>query len=1143
MGLQEAMSVSRGDVVGISHGLVGLGKGGRFLKINVDRITITGTAKAKTALETGWIWIWDLNGNVLKRTYTSNSRLQFVINAALPAFSGIDDPTAYRYMAFSNQNDIELAKLRIVGKEPVTSEQIRLTARDEIDLYYDYRTSDLSWQPIDFLRLSFISPVDYLYIYQSSLGTRVITWAPHSSFNVSGYDLRWHTDKSISWANMKPLSDSLVQSTKLELADLPPDGSGRIAIAAVLNDGKISRIRYSSYNLLARLISNQRWWSGDGEPQSMTERLADALEGDFYLDTSTNVIWILTDGAWVIETDLSGADTAVWYSGSGVPARTLGKNGDFYFRTSNATIWEKIADSWENQIDIDGEDGAIWLSGSGVPSTSIGNVGDFYFRTDNGFVYEKTSAAIWSFRRDITGPPGLPGEDGEDGTPGEDGVAREWIFAQTARGVSSIPVNQRPLSTWLFDRPLTRNGLQWHDGAPDATDALPLIWVSWRVVTGNPEVGDTITSSWKTPVRNSERGRPGEDGLPGDAATRGPGLFRVSISASQRNTLTDEESVLPQTFVTLANNATPGENLQGDFVVFFFGSSFSSAWTWDGTIWRYAVAFIGAQLIQAIEIRALMGDFGDLNVTGVLSAEHLDADVRNATTLLAYTGDGALVSNIWRSFSVAQSINDFDAVLLLGLGEDRSGWGSASREIARRLIPTGSASSNGSDGWSNISGRTALQVNVLGSRNLADDVNVFISRNSSGMNIYLYEANSNFRIKGLIGFKTPGYTEQSPPADIFPPLMATTVTANAGSNVTRTSTAGFSRTGSATVVNGVGSTAYAWSRVSGHSVALANANNATVSITPAANPTGTTVIRLTATNNGVSDTDDFTITWNISSTATTVTANAGSNVTRTSTAGFSRTGSATVVNGVGSTAYAWSRVSGHSVLLTNANTSTVSITPTANPTGTTVIRLTATNNGVSDTDDFTITWNITIVPDTLEFTLTTPVNHQIRVTITALFGADQYRVRYKRTSSSVWSSQSGSSSTTKTISLVDGGTSYDVQAAARVNGVWTAYSGSETIITTGTNYTAPSTPPANFTAVAGSGSVALSWNAVANATAYIIQRKLSSASVWSTVVLSPRTTYTYTGLTSMQSYDFRIKARRYHGNDSPYSSIISATPT
>ena len=218
----------------------------------------------------------------------------------------------------------------------------------------------------------------------------------------------------------------------------------------------------------------------------------------------------------------------------------------------------------------------------------------------------------------------------------------------------------------------------------------------------------------------------------------------------------------------LADQATTGDNLQGDFVIFGRGSTFSSAWTWDGSSWQYAVAFIGAQLIQAIHIAAITGDFGDLNVSGVLNANQLDADVRNAQTLLAYSGDGALIDASWSSFPVSSTIDGYDALLLLGLGDDRNGWGSASREIQRRSIPAPGASASTSVGWYTIDGQTCLLINVLGSRNVNDDVNLYIRRNSAGTRIYLYEQYSNFRLKSLVGLKTPNFVESAPPDDETP---------------------------------------------------------------------------------------------------------------------------------------------------------------------------------------------------------------------------------------------------------------------------------------------------------------------------------------------------------------------------------------
>ena len=178
-------------------------------------------------------------------------------------------------------------------------------------------------------------------------------------------------------------------------------------------------------------IGAQNWYSGSGVPN-------DGLgeDGDFFLRTDTRIVYRKDAGSWNALVDLSSADAATWHDGSGVPPDSLGNNGDFYFRTTNATIWTKSGGTWSQRIDIDGQDGATWHSGTGVPAGGLGETGDFYFRTTNGFVYEKTASTTWTFRRDITGPDGDPGEDGLDGyTVSPPGVVA-WHRSDTSSSFS-----------------------------------------------------------------------------------------------------------------------------------------------------------------------------------------------------------------------------------------------------------------------------------------------------------------------------------------------------------------------------------------------------------------------------------------------------------------------------------------------------------------------------------------------------------------------------------------------------------------------------------------------------------------------------------------------------------------------------------
>ena len=168
-------------------------------------------------------------------------------------------------------------------------------------------------------------------------------------------------------------------------------------------------------------INGTVWHSGSGAPSNTLGN-----DGDFYLRTSNNNAYRKDNGVWSVVVNFSGADGATWFTGSTEPNNSLGQNGDWYFQTGTgpiaATIYRKISGAWVSQIDLDqgstGEDGAVWHSGSGVPASSLGVDGDWYFRTSNGFVYEKTTSTVWTFRRDITGPQGEQGIQGPQGIGG-----------------------------------------------------------------------------------------------------------------------------------------------------------------------------------------------------------------------------------------------------------------------------------------------------------------------------------------------------------------------------------------------------------------------------------------------------------------------------------------------------------------------------------------------------------------------------------------------------------------------------------------------------------------------------------------------------------------------------------------------------
>ena len=299
-------------------------------------------------------------------------------------------------------------------------------------------------------------------------------------------------------------------------------------------------------------IAGATWLSGERDPSTVIGN-----DGDFYLRTGDSSVWQKDGGVWTRIAELEGADGAAWFTGFGLPSTVIGQDGDWYFRTSNAGIYRKVAGAWEFQLDIDGEDGAVWHSGTGLPSTVVGVVGDWFFRTDNGWVYEKTAAAVWTFRRDLTGPQGTPGQQG-------------------------------------------------------------------------------------------------------DPASRGPNVYHYQISLADFALLQAGPTALPASLVAIANDATLGDNVHGDWIR-FWRPGFNSWWTWNGPAaeWRRAEEWIGAADIAAVRIQAIEGDFRDINVTGTLAAEHIDADVRNVKVLWSHSV-GVSVETAGYTATLSEPPDDYD---------------------------------------------------------------------------------------------------------------------------------------------------------------------------------------------------------------------------------------------------------------------------------------------------------------------------------------------------------------------------------------------------------------------------------------------------------------------------------------------------
>ena len=522
------------------------------------------------------------------------------------------------------------------------------------------------------------APADFA-VREADDGTRVYSWTPPEAPDLEGVLIRYAADARAAWADMTPLHAGFLTASPFETLE-PAPGTYTFAARAVSTAGLESESATVRATLGSQRIGGQRWHVGTGPPDA-----ALGAERDLYLDAGASTIWRKAGGAWSQIADFSGADGATWYSGAGVPAAALGADGDWYFRTATAGIYRKIAGAWVFQLDIDGEDGATWHAGAGAPAPNLGTVGDFYFRTSNGFVYEKIAAAVWTFRHDLTGPQGIAGatwlsgsgippaslgEDGDfylrtanstvwrkaggawsqvadlsgaDGATwytgaglpaaalGEDG---DWYFRTSNAGIY-----RKVAGAWVFQLDIDgADGATWHAGAGVPAPGLGAVG-DFYFRTANGFVYEKTAAAVWTFRRDltgpqGPKGDKGDKGDPGDSANRGPNVYHYQITLAHFALLQGEPSVLPAALVAIANGATLGDNVHGDWIR-FWRPGFNQWWTWIGPdqVWRRAQEWIGAADIAAVRIQAITGNFRDINVSGTLAAEHIDADVRNVKVL------------------------------------------------------------------------------------------------------------------------------------------------------------------------------------------------------------------------------------------------------------------------------------------------------------------------------------------------------------------------------------------------------------------------------------------------------------------------------------------------------------------------------
>ena len=236
-------------------------------------------------------------------------------------------------------------------------------------------------------------------------------------------------------------------------------------------------------------------------------------------------------------------------------------------------------------------------------------------------------------------------------------LGAEEVFAVS---VDAGTIPSAPKDAWTYGNPVAPWGVALQNLL---TPNRPVGWRATRRVPLGVVVGDAVEEAWGSPE------------IVHYPVDRPPAWFRVEVTPAVQAELEQlATSHLTGDHVVRANEATTGGNVIGDIVTFYRAGEFTSSWGWEGTQWRKLARFIGAELglfgsLQALNLRVTNAD-----IEGTITAEHIDADVRNVRALWLGSLNRENVSGIW-SIQLTESVSGFQYVQGLIRNREAGGWG------------------------------------------------------------------------------------------------------------------------------------------------------------------------------------------------------------------------------------------------------------------------------------------------------------------------------------------------------------------------------------------------------------------------------------------------------------------------------------
>lgn len=538
---EEGFFVTRGDVVGLSHNLIGGSVGGRLLAVSEDRDAIVPT---KMPANDGEVWIWLLNGKVHLSDYTLGGGEMALATPIPEEGYPKDEPLAYKYMAFEPTQ--KPAQVRITGIEPTTAGQYKIIARDEVEEYYAFRTSNLD--------------VPLIPVRQTNIVVRGITIQDTIEDGLGGQQvfLNIAVQQTGDDAPSVIRVDGEVVGTvpfgeTIKFAIGKKTGTVKVSATPGTIENPLGRTFSTSYTILGKSyaplkVADYRVTDNQGvRSHTFTPATDESVAGYMirYQATATLVDVATHQDNWNDLTPVnSTAITTVPFESI---APVVSERGNYLFAVRAVDTEGNLGEASYFALElgpftVEGEElETIYAATAGSTIASNqrpSNAWKYGQPTSaNGVTWERTFSSISQTRPYLWSSSRIVPENAEVGDAvseqwtapvliahyGVDGFGLEYIYTVTSS--PNVALSQRPSNAWGFDDPKTINGLRWYDEPPDIlSSSRPYLWQCLRRVTGQPNKGDAVSYNWNMPKiisRFGSDGTNGRDGLDGIAGANG----------------------------------------------------------------------------------------------------------------------------------------------------------------------------------------------------------------------------------------------------------------------------------------------------------------------------------------------------------------------------------------------------------------------------------------------------------------------------------------------------------------------------------------------------------------------------------------------------------------------------------------------